>query len=174
MKIYNKKTITRVFIITFTSILLSGCGPSQQQLNAQANARGRLVAFNECKIKYPKQSNVLPYSKCVVQVFNRFGGSDAERVLVYKRLDLAEQIAAGKISYASAQSQYSVVEYQVKSQQQMLENSQAIAKNTNCISQRQRVAGNNYSGVDSTNGAVAIISLLGAVADGASVANACN
>ena len=91
-----------------------------------------------------------------------------------KRLDLAERLAAGQITVAGYTSELQVFIYQLETQIQMIANQKAIAKNTKCISERQRTAGKDYSGVDSTNGAVAIISLLAAVSDAASVSSACD
>jgi predicted phage tail protein len=95
-------------------------------------------------------------------------------LILNKQRAVFEEYAKGRLSLAEARSQIQILAYQVKTQQEMLQNTQQIAKNTNCISERQRVAGNDYSGVGSTSGAVAIISLLGAMADGAAVASACS
>lgn len=175
MNVYNSLKLSYPILILF----LSGCGPSQQQLAQQSQINAKSYAYKACSTKYPflNESNVknaVPYAKCLIQVFNNYGGSDAERVLLYKRLELSEEVASGKISFASAQAQFATIYYQISSQQRMIANSNAIAKNTNCMSERQRVSGHDYSGIGSTNGTVAIVSLLGAMADGAAVSQACD
>jgi hypothetical protein len=54
------------------------------------------------------------------------------------------------------------------------QNSEKALRTVNCISARQKVDRQDYSGVNSTNGVVAVVSLLAAVSDGIDVANKCD
>lgn len=165
----------RVAVVLFCLSLLSACATTSSN-NSSNTARSQ--AYQACNAQYPAEKrtaqNAVPYAKCMMKVVATYGDSELVQLITMKRLELAEKLKNGRISLAEYQHQFKDYAYQIKVQQQILENQKKIAKNTECISERQRVAGNDYSGVNSTSGAVAVISLLAAVSDGMSVAAACN
>jgi hypothetical protein len=160
------------------SLFLSGCGPTPQELANQQMQQRKSAAFSNCTRKYPSAarsaSNAKPFAMCIINVLNNYGGTDIDWLIANKRLQLAEKLSNGSISLTDYNTEFQTFIYQLKTQQQILATQQAIAKNTHCISERQRVAGSNYSGIDSTNGFVAVTSLLAAVGDAAAVSSACN
>ena len=178
MRIKLRGPISATPTLLMISLALGGCAPSPQQLAQQARQREKTAAYSYCTTKYPASartaSNAVPFAKCVLQVLDNFGGSAADRVIASKRYELAEKFRNGEITYAGYAAQFRSEVYQIRAQQEMLENTRQVAKNTNCIRERQRVSANDYSGIDSTNGVIAVASLLGAVADGAAVSRACD
>ena len=106
--------------------------------------------------------------KEVYQSYNKMTSyEDAYFESTIRTLDLYDR---GKISKEEARASLAEARALLQSRRSLAQ----IQKNTNCISTRQRVSNSDYSGLNSTSGAVAIISLLSVVADTAAVASACD
>jgi hypothetical protein len=86
------------------------------------------------------------------------------RVSIWTRYD------KGQLSYDDAKA----LDAGAYAERQNRVQNRAVAKNTNCIAARQDQAMTDHSGINSYNGAVAIISLLGTVAQAAKTVEACN
>ena len=86
------------------------------------------------------------------------------RISIWTRFD------KGQLSYEDAKA----LDAGALAERQNRKQTKQVAKNTNCISARQDEATTDHSGLNSTSGAVAIISLLGTVAQAAHTAEACN
>jgi hypothetical protein len=86
------------------------------------------------------------------------------RISIWTRFD------KGQLSFEDAKA----LDAGALAERQNRKQTKQVAKNTNCISARQDEATTDHSGLNSTSGAVAIISLLGTVAQAAHTAEACN
>ena len=179
--------------IVVSSFILTGCGPSPRQLEMQAQ-QARIQqqdrASNEdmqtCSITYPVEQrspkNAVAMANCVLSAYERRATkNDLVEAIQYKRLELAEKYAAGKLTLAEYASQFRDYSASIHSQLIMRENqaqmvaaAQSTAKSAQCAVAQQRSANSDYTGVNSTNGYVAVASLLGAIGDGVHVASACN
>jgi hypothetical protein len=178
--------------VVLVALALQACTPNNEQL--QLDARQAQVAaqnqaadaeFRKCVARYPTEQrsrqNAVPYARCMIAAYNgRATKNDLVLAINYKRLELAEKLASGRITLAEYRSQYAAFGVDMKSQAlqrqnqaQMVAATQRSAQAAECAVAQQRVANTSYSGLDSTSGVVAVASLLGALADGASVANAC-
>ena len=175
------------------STLLTGCGPSPGQLAIQAEQsrldqldRASDAATRACGATYPPDQrsriNAVPFAKCMNSAYEQRGRkTDLLEAMNFKRLELAEKLSAGKITVAEYMSQLSSFRSEVISQYesrynqaQMVAAAQSTARSANCAVVQQRTANSDYSGVNSTNGVVAVASLLAAVGDGVAQARACD
>jgi hypothetical protein len=86
------------------------------------------------------------------------------RISIWTRFD------KGQLSYEDAKA----LDAGALAERQNRKQTKQVAKNTDCIAARQDEAMSDNSGVNSTNGAVAIISLLGAVGRASKTVEACN
>lgn len=98
----------------------------------------------------------------------------------YKNVAISEKFKAGLIGQADYDYllQQSLDEAQrlvaeQAAQQRIVNAQEAQAKAIECAVAQQRSANTDRSGLNSTSGAVAIFSLIGAIADGVSTAAAC-
>jgi len=86
------------------------------------------------------------------------------RISIWTRFD------KGQLSYEDAKA----LDAGALAERQNRKQTKQVAKNTDCIAARQDEAMSDNSGVNSTNGAVAIISLMGAVGRASKTMDACN
>ena len=86
------------------------------------------------------------------------------RISIWTRFD------KGQLSYEDAKA----LDAGALAERQNRKQTKQVAKNTNCISARQDEAMSDNRGVNSTNGAVAIISLLGAVGRASKTIESCD
>ena len=176
--------------IILLSALLAACGPSSQQLAQQRavqeqNQRAK-DQLKKCYVDYPNsqrsRDNAIPFADCVSNAYNMFQKlSDIVMLWNYKRRDLAQKFHDGKIDLSEYRLQYA--QYQSEMRQQLEDRAarnrlvaaqERQAKAAECIAATNRNTNSDYSGVDSTNGVVAVLSLLGAVADAFNAGQKCN
>jgi hypothetical protein len=158
---------SRTICFCFLGLFLANCaGGGQTNSNAkQQDLRQVVNLMNSKKItageSYRRQR----------EIARRYDGLDAYDEAYWSTAIAAwDQYDQRQISHAQA----AALDDEANALRHSRRTMSKVAKQTECISERQRVSNNDYRGVNSTNGAVAIISLLGAVSDAVAVADACN
>lgn len=181
------------------ALILSGCGIAERQeaqhqkalrkqTNEQqnANARSWLVA---CDTTYPKdkrtRENMVQYALCVQNAMSRFPNEniDKDPLMIFsaKLMFISEKYRDGKISredanhlanlaWSEARKQTEEKEMQLK----IISVQESQLRVSKCLSARYNANSFDDRGLNSTNGAVAIISLLGAIGRASEVAQNCD
>jgi hypothetical protein len=157
----------------------------EQRIEAarEQNAAAR-AALESCKSNYATRNrdNAVPFAECVLNAANMFvpKPNEIQYAIIYKRLALAHDFADGRLTLEQYQSEFMSYAAVMNSKLEMQRNEERIAianeKAANaatCISAQLRQSNTDYSGVDSRYGAVAIVSLIGEVADSIDTAKAC-
>jgi hypothetical protein len=172
---------------------LSGCVSENEQLAQQQqlaavqsqNSMARSEQ-NACLSKYPNiqivRRNAVPYAQCMLTALDHFSPrpNDIYYAIAYKRLALARSFSENKITIEEWKSEFAsyVSEMQTQlsvrqSQERIASANEQTAHAVKCSVARQDQSHSDYSGIGSTNGVVAILSLAGAVAQTAATVSAC-
>jgi hypothetical protein len=183
-----RKNISAFIVVSF---VLSGCVSDKERLAQQQNLAAvqsqnafATSEINACTSKYPQRNrgNVVPWAQCYLVAFDHFAKKPIyiDYDIAYKRLALARAFADGKISLEEFQSEFmnyvSGMKTQLsvrQSQERVASANELAARAVNCSVAQRHLENSDYSGVGSTNGVVAIISLAGAVAQTAATVSAC-
>jgi hypothetical protein len=185
-----RRTISAVIAL---GVGLSGCvsdnerlAQQQQFAAVQSQNSAARAEIKACNSKYPKdqrnRANAVPFAQCILTGLDHFvtKPNDIAYAIAYKRLALARSVADMKITLEQAQSEFASYVSEMRTQLSVRQSQERIASANeqaahavNCSVAQQHQANSDYSGIDSTSGAVAIISLAGAVAETVATVSAC-
>jgi hypothetical protein len=177
------------FAMLAATLVLSACGPSQEQVARQPaieqqNARSD-AEFDRCISNYgppPRARNAaVALNQCVATAYGSRYNPDTILMNMYQRsIYFAERYRDGFIDHSTYQF---LVNQSFHDAQRQIEDRNARdrivaaqerqARDVNCMSARQNNMYRDESGLNSTNGAVAIISLLGVIGGAMNQAAAC-
>ena len=170
--------------------LLASCGPSQEQVAEEQAFRQQFAtaksATGKCQAEYGSlesrtRENAVPAAQCYLAAQKMYPTKDDTWVLFRQRnLFISEKYRDGAISadefvyfinqsHAEAKNSYEnkvARERLVKAQEQQ-------AKEARCLSAKHAANTADSSGIESSNGFIAIISLLGAIARTVDVVREC-
>jgi hypothetical protein len=152
------------YVLPLIVLLLGACGPSRQQLRDQQQQRDLIQRYRAedvatlraCASTYPtaerSAANAVPFAKCMIEATSRlhYALDDLGVALNYRRLELAEQLAGGRITVAGYQSQFSQYVAEVNTQRQFRKNQAQMARAAQnqanaaaCMAARQKTANDN-------------------------------
>jgi len=178
-----------MFVALIATLVLSACGPSQEQVArqqaiAQQNARAN-AEMQRCNTIYPPpatREQAVPWANCSLNAVRLLYNPNSILIeLLQGGVVLAERYRDGFIN--SSELQYLWTQARNNAQRQIDDQNararivaaqERQARDINCMSARQNNMYRDESGLNSTNGAVAIISLLGVVGGAMNQIAACN
>ena len=170
------------------TLALSACGPSQEQVArqqaiAQQNARAN-AEMQRCNTIYPPpatREQAVPWANCSLDAARLlYNPNNILIELMQGGVVIAERYRDGFIN--SSELQYLWTQARNNAQRQIDDQNararivaaqERQARDINCMSARQNNMYRDESGLTSTNGAVAIISLLGVIGGAMNQAAAC-
>ena len=177
------------FAMLAATLALSACGPSQEQVArqqaiAQQNARAN-AGIQRCAADFgppPRARDAaVPFQQCLMAAYiSLYSPDNIWLSTLRSKMYFAERYRDGIID----QSTYSFLANQAdadarrqiedrNARDRIVAAQERQARDINCMSARQDNMYRDESGLNSTNGAVAIISLLGVVAGAMNQAAAC-
>lgn len=195
-----------LFCVTFSVcvlIFLSGCGPTSQERDQQQFAdqqKQQIVAQNAmasaelqgCRARYPQdqrnRENAIPSAACFLAAARKFNPQDdLLMALAYKRMQLSELLASGKISSAEYFSQFQDYASRIQTIRMERENqaravraaesaAAANARLARCLAARQRSAEReaSYSRNAPTTGLGMAAAVVAGISDGRNESRECD